>query len=131
MRKMLGLKLLVFTAVITCIGWFVLTHFQPGYSFKLFIAVPVFLGLIESGVILFINKYLQNNGAGAERFVFINKLIKVFLSLAFILGVYMSMGLEKTFIIIFLTYYFAYIAFESWLFIRCNRELTQKTEQHE
>ena len=80
MRKILGLKLILFTAVITGIGWLALSYFQPGFSFKLFVTVPLFLGLIESGVILFINKYLQNNGEGAERYVFINKLIKVALS---------------------------------------------------
>ncbi|WP_018108537.1 hypothetical protein [Bacteroides propionicifaciens] len=128
MRKILGLKLILFTAVITGIGWLALSYFQPGFSFKLFVTVPLFLGLIESGVILFINKYLQNNGEGAERYVFINKLIKVALSLAFILIVYMRLGLDKTFVIVFVIYYFAYIAFESWLFIRCNRELIQKTE---
>lgn len=131
MRIRLGLTLILFTFIVALIGWSIVSYLQLELNLDAFLAVPIFLGLVEGGVILFINKYLQGSGRTNDVFLFVTKMSKMALSIIFALVGYKLLNWGTPFLIVFLVYYFVFIMFESWMFIKCNKALRQKIENHE
>lgn len=131
MRSKLSLVLLLFTSVITVLGWLVLTLMQPVFKIEVFLSIPIFLALVEGGVILCLNKYLNGTDRSKDVFLILVKVIKIGLSLVFAVVGVKIMNWNNLFLLVFLIYYLFYIVFESWMFIKCNKEIKHKTVNHE
>mgnify|MGYP001255355579 FL=1 len=96
--------------------------YKSDYNPYLFFSIPAFLTFYQLGVILFIHKYIAGDINQSTHFMYLSKIFKVLASVVFILICYKIVGLDTLLLLIFLTYYMLFIAFDSWLFIRCNRE---------
>lgn len=131
MRVRFGFVLVIFTVVIAALGWIVLSLTLPSFDIRVFLSIPIFLALLEGGVILCLNKYLKGVGHAKDRFLFLVKGVKVLLSIAFLLvGLYV-MNQGKVFVSTVLLYYILFIVFESWMFIKCNKEIERKAFEKE
>ncbi|EGJ71386.1 hypothetical protein Bcop_1182 [Bacteroides coprosuis DSM 18011] len=131
MKLELILKLLVFSVVVSLGGWFLLPQFVESYNPYLFFAVPAFLTVYQIIVISFIDYFFSDDVQKTTQFLFGTKVFKVLLSIAFVLTCYFVVGLNTVFLVIFLLYYMIYIFFDSWMYMRCNREHKRKLDQHE
>lgn len=131
MRAKLSLVLVLFTFVITVLGWLVLSLIYPDFQVGLFLSIPLFFGLIEGVVILSLNKYINGEGRSKDVFLVVVKVVKLVLSIALAIVGLKIMNWSNLFLLVFLIYYLFYIVFESWMFIKCNKEIKHKTVNHE
>ena len=131
MKKELILKLVIFSLFVSIGGWYVMTYLVAVFNPFLFFAIPAFLTLYQIGVISLIHLYLNGDSDQCSRFLLGTKVFKVLLSIAFVLITYKVIGLNTPFLITFLLYYMVFIFFDSWVFIRCNKEHKRKIEKYE
>ena len=122
MKLELSIKLIVYTVLVSLIGWLLLSLYKPDFNLYLFLSVPVFLMLCQVIIISFIHKYMCEDATQSMRFLFITKALKIVASIAFVLCCYKITGLDTLFFVVFLVYYLLFIVFDSWLFMRCNKE---------
>ncbi len=131
MNKILFLVLLVFTSVVSFVGFSIKEFLNIEIGDVEFFSIPLFLMLYQLVVIVFLPLYFKKNYEKAVVFMSMSKLAKVICSIAFILGWFWFEGFNNTFLMTFLCFYLVYIFYDSWMFMHCNKVHVQKQKSNE
>jgi hypothetical protein len=112
----------------------ILHYCFPGFSWNWFLAVFIFFLALE---ILIVNLIANNSRSGNDKrlvnIYMLTKVLKVVLSLAFILVYFLverTMGI-KPFIIIFIAFYLLFLIAETYLLTKIERHIKLKSNNEE
>lgn len=134
MNKILVSVLIVFTAITTLIGFVVkeyIANIGVNISNLEFISIPIFLMLYQLIVVCLLPIYFRKNYEKAVAFMSMSKLVKVICSVVFLLSWFWIEEINSVFLMTFLVYYLAFIFYDSWMFMYCNKKHVQNTQSNE
>ena len=132
MEKTRSKFILILTAVILITGFglkYLITEALPQYSFSAFTSIPVFFFLLGLGLIYTLTGINNTDGKKLVNKYMLMRVIKVLLSLAFLLVYWLINKREiKNFAVAFIVFYMIFLIFETWVYLQVEKKMKKNVE---